>query len=279
MRIVRRITHVFRIDICYNPPMFEAFILGIVQGITEFLPVSSSAHLILFPWFLDWGGVVNSLSFGVALHFGTLIALLFYFRDEWIEVIRTAPKKEGMIWKLLAGTIPAGFAGFFFHDWFEGIRSPIVIVFTLCAVSVLMILSERAYKDTGRLGVEQISLKDAVIIGIAQAFALVPGVSRAGITIVAGLSRRVRRDASARFSFLLSTPAIAGASLLEGKNLLNSDGIDPGIFIVGIITSAITGYIAIKFLLNFFRKHSLKPFAYYRFVLAFVIIITLWGKS
>lgn len=259
--------------------MFEAVILGIVQGLTEFLPVSSSAHLILFPWFLDWEGVVNSLSFGVALHFGTLIALLFYFRNEWIEMIKTAPTKEGMIWKLLAGTIPAGLAGYFFHDWFEGIRSPVVIVFTLCAVSVLMILSEKDYRDKDRLGFEEISLKDAIIIGIAQAFALVPGVSRAGITIVAGLTRRVRRDASARFSFLLSTPAVAGASLLEGKNLLNAESIDPGIFIAGIITSAITGYIVVKFLLRFFRKHSLRPFAYYRFILAFVIIITLWIKT
>ncbi len=259
--------------------MFEAVILGIVQGLTEFMPVSSSAHLILFPWFLGWDGIVNSLSFGVALHFGTLIALLVYFRDDWIEVLKTAPKKEGMIWKLLAGTIPAGVAGLFFHDWFEGIRNPLVIVFTLCIVSVLMIFSERAYKDTDRHGIEKVSLKDAIIIGIAQAFALVPGVSRAGITIVAGLLLGVRRDASARFSFLLSTPAVAGASILEGKNLLqNSENIDAGIFIVGIIVSAITGYIVVKFLLDFFRKHSLKPFAYYRFVLAFVIIVAIWTK-
>lgn len=258
--------------------MIEAFILGVLQGLTEFLPVSSSAHLVLLPWFLDWQGVVNSLSFGVALHLGTLFALVFYFRDDWVEVLKTSLKREGLIVKLIVGTIPAAVAGFFLHDWLEGMRSPLVIVITLSTVSLLMIWAEKHYTDTDRSGLEMIGLKDAIIIGCAQACALVPGVSRAGITIVAGLMRRMRREASARFSFLLSTPAVAGATILEGMKIVDAESIDYGVFITGIVTSAVTGYVVIGFLLNFFRRYSLRPFAYYRFVLAFVIIIFLRMK-
>jgi undecaprenyl-diphosphatase len=258
--------------------MFEAIVLGIVQGLTEFIPVSSSAHLIVFPWFFDWQGTVGTMSFSVALHFGTLIALLFYFRNEWGDVLRTANKKDGVIWKLLVGTVPAGAAGLMFHDWFEQIRAPLLIVFTLCLVSILMIVSERFYAESRARGMEKISMKDAVIIGIAQSIALVPGISRSGITIIAGLSRGIKRDASAKFSFLLSTPAVAGASLLEAKNLAATDNFEPYIFLTGIIISAVTGFIAIKFLLRFFQKHTLRPFAYYRFLLAFVIIISIWTR-
>ncbi len=259
--------------------MLEAIILGILQGLTEFIPVSSSAHLILFPWFFNWQGTVNTLSFDVALHFGTLIALIFYFRKDWTGLLKTSTKKDGMIWKLLIGTIPAAAAGLLLHDWVEQARNPLIIVFTLCAVSVLMILSERVYKKSPRSGIDKISRKDALFIGIAQAFALVPGVSRSGITIIAGLTRGLKRDDSARFSFLLSTPAVAGASILEAKKLMSLDSIEPDIFIVGIITSAVTGYFAIKYLLYFFQNHSLRPFAYYRFFLAFVIIMIMWTKT
>ncbi len=259
--------------------MLEAIILGILQGLTEFIPVSSSAHLILFPWFLNWQGIVNTLSFDVALHFGTLIALLFYFRGEWIGLFKSISKKNGMIWNLLIGTIPAATVGFLFHDRFEQLRSPLLIVFTLSIVSVLMILSERPYKESTSSGIDKIGLKDALFIGIAQVFALIPGVSRSGITIIAGLTRGLKRDASARFSFLLSTPVVAGASLLEAKKLIGSDSIEPDIFIIGIMTSAVTGYFAIKYLLYFFQNHSIRPFAYYRFFLAFVIIIIMWTKT
>jgi undecaprenyl-diphosphatase len=259
--------------------MFEAAILGLLQGLTEFMPVSSSAHLIIMPWFFRWAGVVNTISFGVARHFGTLIALIVYFRQDLLEALFTAPGHDSLVWKILVGTIPVAAAGLFLHDWFERIRSPLFIVFTLCIVSVLMLVSESGYHRSRQSGIEKLSLKDALFIGIAQAFALMPGVSRSGITIIAGLSRGLRRDSSARFSFLLSTPAVAGASMLEGVNLMRSGGIEADIFITGIIVSAITGYCAIKFLLSFFRRHSLRPFAYYRFFLAFVIIVTVWTRA
>ncbi len=264
---------------CYNLHMIEAIILGILQGLTEFIPVSSSAHLIIFPWFFDWQGIVNTLSFGVALHFGTLVALLFYFRKEWIELFRTMPQKDGMIWKILIGTIPAGVAGILLHDWIAQNRNPLLIAFTLCLVSVFMIISERNYKESDRFGIEKINFKDALFIGVAQAFALIPGVSRSGITIVAGLTNRLKREDAARFSFLLGTPAIAGASLLEAKNLMGPEDLDLNIFFVGITISALIGYLAIKYLILFLQNHSLRPFAYYRFLLAFVIILSIWSGA
>jgi undecaprenyl-diphosphatase len=256
--------------------MFEAIILGIIQGLTEFIPVSSSAHLILFPWFFKWGGTVDTLSFDVALHFGTLLALLIYFRKDWIDILKTIPQKDGMIWKIFLATIPAGVAGVLLHDWIEQTRSPLLIAFTLSIVSVLMILSERNYNESQRTGIERINLNSAMFIGVAQAFALIPGVSRSGITIVAGLTRNLKRDASARFSFLLGTPAIAGASLIEAKNLVGSEDININIFITGIVISAIVGYAAIKYLILFLQRYSLRSFAYYRFFLAFVIILSIW---
>lgn len=259
--------------------MLEAIILAVLQGLTEFIPVSSSAHLILFPWFFNWNGVVNTLSFDIALHFGTLIALLFYFRHEWISLLKTIRKKDGMIWKIIIATIPAAAAGVLIHDWIEQNRSPVIIVFTLCLVSVLMILSERNYAGSRRDGIEHINMKNALFIGIAQAFALVPGVSRSGITIVAGLSRGLKRADAARFSFLLGTPAVAGASLLETKNIIGSDNLEIDIFMIGIIVSAVTGYFVIKYLILFLQNHSLRLFAYYRFLIAFVIIVSIWSGT
>jgi undecaprenyl-diphosphatase len=259
--------------------MFEAIILGIIQGLTEFIPVSSSAHLILFPWFFKWKGIVNTLSFGVALHFGTLLALLVYFRADWMNLIKSLWQKDSMIWKLAVGTIPAGIVGTLLHDWIEQNRSPFLIVFTLTLVSVFMIISERNYNESQRTGLQGINFSNALFIGVAQAFALIPGVSRSGITIIAGLTKGLRRADAAKFSFLLGTPAVAGASLLETRNLIGAERIEIDIFIAGILIAAVTGYIAIKYLLIFLQRHSLKPFAYYRFLLAFVIILSIWNGA
>jgi undecaprenyl-diphosphatase len=259
--------------------MIEAIILGILQGLTEFLPVSSSAHLILAPWFFKWQGMVDTLSFDVALHFGTLLALLFYFRQDWIEILKSTTKKDGMIWKLAIGTLPAAVFGILLHDWIEQNRSPVIIAFTLCFVSVLMLLSEHNYKKSERFGIEKITFKDALFIGIAQVFALIPGVSRSGITIIAGIAKKLKRDDAARFSFLLATPAVAGASLLESGNLIGAENIDAGLLVAGILVSAAVGYIAIKYLIIFLHSYSLRPFAYYRFLLAFVIIFSIWKNG
>lgn len=193
-------------------------------------------------------------------------------------MIKTLGNKDSLVWHILLGTIPAGIAGLLFHDWIEQIRSPLLISFTLSFVAILMILVERRDKDSRRLGIEGITRKDALIIGFAQAFALIPGVSRSGITIIAGLMRGFQRESSARFSFLLGTPVVMGASMLEAKNLISAGDIELDIFITGIIASAISGYIAIKYLLRFLHNHTLKPFAYYRFLIAFVIILVVWTQ-
>jgi len=263
---------------CYNLFMVEAIILGILQGLTEFLPVSSSAHLILLPWFFDWQGIVNSLSFAVALHFGTLLSLLLYFRHDWIELLKSCSERDGMIWKIAAGTVPVTVAGVLMHTWIEQNRNPLMIAVALCLVSCLMILSERNYGKSQRSGMETVTFTTALFIGIAQATALIPGISRSGISIVAGITRKLNRDDAARFSFLLSTPAVAGASLIEGSALIRSGNIDFSIVGAGVLVSAFTGYMAIKYLILFLRTYSLRPFAYYRFLLAFVIIFSIWRR-
>lgn len=255
--------------------MLEAILLGIVQGLTEFFPVSSTAHLILFPWFFNWNGLVESLTFDIALHAGTLFALVVYFRKDWLELLT---KKRRLLFLIIIATCPAAIAGVLFNDLIENaLRSPYVISLSLILVGILMLASEKMYKHKE---VDEITLFDAVIIGFSQAIALIPGVSRSGITISAGLFRGVRRDAAARFSFLLSTPVIAGATILHAKEIavLNSEG-NVQLFTAGFVSAAITGFIAIKFLLSFFKRYPLNVFVYYRFALAVVIIIGIWLKN
>jgi undecaprenyl-diphosphatase len=255
--------------------VFEAIILGVVQGLTEFLPVSSTAHLILIPWFFGWKGEVNTLTFDIALHAGTLAALLLCFWKDWIGFFIKKQKLFGMI---ILASIPAGIVGFFLNDIVEkSLREPVLISMMLIVVGFIMLAAERSeqYKD-----MEKTNYMDALSIGIAQASALIPGVSRSGITISAGLFKGLKREASARFSFLIATPIIAGATVLHLKKLLSSQGIyDFQLLSVGIITSFVTGVLAIKFLLNFLKKYPLNIFVYYRFILAVVIIAGIWLRG
>src|SRR4030042_2175488 len=248
--------------------MLEAIILGVVQGLTEFLPVSSTAHLILFPWFLNWGGEINTLTFDVALHAGTLLALILFFWRDWLELIF---KKQRLFGLIILASIPAGIAGCCLNDIAENdLRKPLLISVMLIGVGVLMLVAEKTNKHKH---IEKIGLKDAVIIGISQAFAIIPGVSRSGITISAGLFRGFKREASAKLSFLLSTPIIAGATMLHvNKAFVSQLNYDMGLFLTGVITSFITGIVAIKFLLEFLKRYPLNLFVYYRFVLSAVII-------
>ncbi len=252
--------------------MFEAIVLGIVQGLTEFLPVSSTAHLILFPWFFGWTGDVNTLTFDVALHAGTLLSLIICFWKDWINIF---VNERRLLLVLFIATLPAGISGILFNDIIENtLRSPVIIVSALVVVGIVMLVSERVKKDRD---IKNMNLTDAIVIGIAQAIALIPGVSRSGITISAGLFRGLEREASARFSFLLSTPVILGATVFEGKKLAaNAGNYDMQLFALGFITSAITGFFAIKFLLYFFKRHPMNIFVYYRFILAAIIIGGIW---
>ena len=254
--------------------MIAALILGIVQGITEFFPVSSTAHLVLLPWFFKWGGDLNTLTFDVALHAGTLLALLLCFWRDWIEMLM---HKRRLFYLIILASVPAGIAGVLFNDIIEeSLRSPYIISIALVAVGIVMFLSEKMFKHRS---LENLNLSDAVVIGISQAVALVPGVSRSGITISAGLFRGLDRNSSARFSFLLSTPIIAGAALLHARKMMTgTEHYDLNLFMVGFAASAVTGFAAIKFLMSFFKKYSLNAFVYYRFLLAAVIISGIWLK-
>ncbi|MBI5075286.1 MAG: undecaprenyl-diphosphatase UppP [Nitrospirae bacterium] len=255
--------------------MIEALILGIVQGLTEFLPVSSTAHLILFPWFFNWTGELDSLTFDVALHAGTLLSLVICFWKDWIELIL---RKQKLFMLIVLASVPAGIAGVLLGDLIEhALRNPLVIAVSLVVFGAVMLLAEKMNKTRT---VDSLNVKDAVMIGLAQAVALIPGVSRSGITISAGLFRGLEREASARFSFLLSTPIIAGATLLHARKLLKTGADhDMSLFLIGFIAAAISGFAAIKFLLSFLKKHPLNLFAYYRFGLALVIIAGIWLKN
>ena len=267
----------------------QALFLGILQGLTEFLPISSSAHLILVPWFFGWqNSLVDSLTFDVALHAGTLVAILWYFRREWKDLIwgffrifregRVNDFQGNLIVYILLATIPAGVAGVLLEKTVEkSFRNPALIVLPLVVVSFLMIFAE--YRNRSSQSLEKLNLKDAMIIGIAQAIALLPGVSRSGITITTGLLRGYRREAATRFSFLLSTPAIAGAVILQLRHLLSVERADWMLFALGFVSSALVGYLAIAFLMRYVRLHTLNVFAVYRFALAAVIIFLIFWKG
>ena len=273
--------------------LFEALVLGIVQGLTEFLPVSSTAHLILFPWALGWDSpMLNSLTFDVALHLGTLVAVLYYFRKDWIRLVGaffTSIKNrcisgadERTAWLLIAACLPAGVLGIMFEDYVETtLRSPLIIVVTLVGVSLLMVAAERAAKMRAMsLPVGEMTLTHALVIGFAQASALIPGVSRSGATITAGLWSGYSRADAARFSFLLSTPVIAGACALKLGHLVNGmpEG-EAAAFAAGAVASGLSGYAAIAFLIRYLAKRPLYVFAAYRVVLAAGILCVYFFRS
>ena len=261
--------------------IFEAIILGIVQGITEFLPISSSAHLILLPWMFRWQGtLIDSLNFDVALHAGTLVAILAFFWRDWLDLFRrfftgikdgTWKSNEGrLVWFIALATIPAGVLGLKYeHVVEETFRNPILISAALVAVSGVMWAADRYSAKTISLG--HMSLGHSLFIGFAQALALVPGVSRSGITISAGLLCGYKREDAARFSFLLSTPVIAGAAILKLHKLHLAAG-EALPFALGTLFSAVVGYLCIKFLLQYLNRHSLNLFVWYRLALAAVIL-------
>jgi undecaprenyl-diphosphatase len=255
--------------------MLEPLLLGIVQGLTEFVPVSSTAHLIIIPYFLGWSGTVDTLEFDVALHGGTLLALLINFRREWFSILRG---DRGLLLAVLVGSIPAAIAGLTLEGVVEStLRNPWVIATTLVVIGIFMLLAERVKTERA---FESITVRDAFVIGVAQAVALVPGVSRSGITISAGLFRRINRVSSARYSFVLSMPVVAGAVVLEGAEIFNaSGGFDYWQVLAGFISSFVSGLLCIRFLLWFFQKFSLKVFVYYRFALAGIILLLLWSQG
>ena len=273
-------------------PLLHAIILGIIQGLTEFLPVSSSAHLALIPWLLGWND--QGLSFDIALHVGTVLAVVVYFFRDWVQVIAegfgismgntlgndpTIRRNPKLLWLLVLGSIPAGIAGLLVKDLAENVwrNNQYLIGSMLILVGLFMWWADRQgsrQKDLGHL-----SPSDSLTIGAAQAMALVPGVSRSGITICAGLLRNLDRATAARFSFLLATPAIAGAAAKDAWDLMRHGGGMAGIppdmrtaLVVGVIVSAISGALTIQFFLNFLRRRPLTFFVWYRVVFGIIVI-------
>ncbi len=258
--------------------LIAAALLGVVQGLTEFLPVSSSGHLILARAFFGWDAERFGLAFDVACHVGTLLAVVLYFWDDVLAMIVALPgalsgrdgEHERLVRLIVAGTLPIVVIGLLFGDWFETVRSPAVVATTLALGGLGLIIAERLgsqSRDSSAVG-----YGEAVAIGFAQTLALVPGVSRSGATLTLALLLGLRRAQAARLVFLMSLPAVLAAAAREALKLrdVGVAGIPVTLFAVGLLVSAIVGYLTIKFFLKYLANHSLAVFAYYRFALALV---------
>lgn len=261
--------------------VLKAIILGIIQGVAEFLPISSSAHLILFPYLFGWEE--SGLAFDVALHFGTMMAVLaIFFKDWWnlfigaIKDIKDKKKSTNgrMFWYLIIATVPAALTGLLLDDVIENIiRNKIWIIALSLAIMGLLIYigdkwASKHYKKETKF--EDISLKQALIVGIFQAFAVIPGFSRSGTTILAGRLQGISKEAITKFTFLLSVPVICGATILKIGDLAFTKEV-----IVGIISSFAMGIISIKFLLSYIKKHDFSIFAFYRVIFALIVFAKL----
>lgn len=269
-------------------PIYEAIVLGIVQGLSEFLPISSSGHLILTRWLLGWDDLPDDTAkaFDVALHAGTLVAVVAYLRaDVW----RYLSKGIGLLWRrerpvdvdgkvawlLVVATIPAALAGALFEDWIdERLGTPAIIAVSLIVFGVLLWWADR---QVGRRPIEGFGLCDAAAVGAAQALALNPGTSRSGITMTAARRLGFSRDAAARLSFLLSLPVIAGAVVIKVGGLL-ADGVPEGLggaLVAGVLAAGISGWVAVWGTLRVIRTRSFAPFVVYRCVLGVAVLIVL----
>ncbi|MFH1207575.1 MAG: undecaprenyl-diphosphatase UppP [Patescibacteria group bacterium] len=268
------------------PDIVSSIILGIVQGLTEFWPISSSGHLIIAHDVLNFG-FVDNLTFDVALHMGTLLALVAYFWRDLVKYIVAFFSSlanwnlkndfnQRMAWYIILAAVPAGIGGFFLENWADTVfRNLWLVASLMIAVGGVFIIVEKKSSQSKEL--PQATWKTALLIGLSQVIALLPGTSRSGITTLTGMTQGLKRSESARFSFLLSIPVIFGAGLMKfydatKENLTDKDWL---LMAAGIVAATMVGYFAIKFLLKYFQNHSLNAFAYYRFVLGAAVIIYL----
>lgn len=261
--------------------LWEAALLGVVQGLAEFLPISSSGHLVIMQ---RWLGIVEpALTFNVAVHFGSLLAVVAALRAEWMFMAQSLVNRAGarsaegrrLFFLLVIASLPVAIVGFIARDWIESMfASPWVPAIMLVVTGGLLWLADGAIGKMGR-SLERIRFQDALIMGIGQAFALLPGLSRSGSTVCFGLFSGLDRSAAARFSFLMAVPAVFGATLLESVKLLGGDGTSgPAItpLVIGVVASAVTSYAAIRFFLAFIRRGKLRWFAWYVWAVAAVVI-------
>jgi undecaprenyl-diphosphatase len=265
--------------------IFRAIILGFVQGATEFIPVSSSGHLVLVPWLLGWDS--PGLVFDTAVHWGTLVAVLLYFRHDWKLLVtawvRSLPHRDRrspesrLVWLLLLGSVPAALLGFMFEDFFESLfGEPGWVSVFLLVTAALLAVAERV--GSRRRDLSDVAPKDALLIGLGQAAAIAPGISRSGATICVGLLRGLRRQDAARFSFLLATPIILGAGLFKLVDLVRVP--DPLVYVpglvVGFVTAAAVGYVCIWGLLRYLERGSLYVFSAYCALLGVTCLVVYW---
>ena len=255
----------------------QALVLGAVQGLTEFLPVSSSAHLVLVPWLFGWED--PGLAFDVALHLGTLLALLIYYRREWLamalSVARPDPVSRRLLILLIVASIPGAVIGLLLEKQAETIfRSPMLIACTLALMGVVLWVADARAGEAKRM--DHLTMGDAVLIGLSQALAIIPGVSSSGSTITAGRILGVARQDAANFSFLMATPIIAGAGLHEMPKIIHG-GID-GVVVAGFVSSAIFSLMAIAALVRFVRTRTYQPFAWYRIAVAILVIAVAFAR-
>lgn len=263
--------------------MWSVIILGFIQGIAEFLPISSSAHLIIFRDLFGIGSNIGNdiaMSFDIALHFGTLLAIGIYFFKDFIRMIKNGltkgvKDKEGKIfWYIVVATIPAAIAGVLFEDIIENaIRTNfIIIACALIVMGIIIYLVDKYFE--AKKDISNLTLKDAFLIGCSQVFALIPGFSRSGTTIAAGRCLKLKREDAAKFSFFLSAPVVLGAVILDLKDSIGAIMDNFAIFGVGILVSFIVGILCIRFLMRYLKKHDFKIFMWYR--LALGILVILW---
>ncbi|MFN2602064.1 MAG: undecaprenyl-diphosphatase UppP [Gemmatimonadaceae bacterium] len=264
---------------------FQALVLGLIQGLTEFLPVSSSAHLALAPWFFGWPD--PGLAFDVALHFGTLIAVLWYFRAEWGKLIsaaisivrnrRVQTVEEKRVVFLILATIPGAIGGLLLEKKAEtAFRAPALTATALIVMGIVLWAADRFSRmDRNVTGMRWL---DALLIGISQVFALIPGVSRSGSTITTGRLLKFDRQSAAFFSFLMSMPIIAAAVVLEGPHALRNGGLSAPL-IVGVLAAAVSGWLAIAILMRYVTRHSYGIFALYRVLLGLVVFLVLYLRG
>jgi undecaprenyl-diphosphatase len=271
--------------------ILQALVIGIVQGLTEFLPISSSGHLIIVPYLSGWKDpFLTSLAFGVVLHVGTLVALLVYFWRDWARLVPAGlatirdrsfagdPDRK-LAWMIAVSMPPAIVAGLLLNDFFEQqVRQPVLVALMLVVGAAILWTADRLGRRTE--GMEHLGFGGAFFVGCAQAIALVPGISRSGISISAGLALGLTREAAARFSFLMAAPIIAGAGAYEIRKLLTGEAgvaVEPGPLVVGFIAAALSGLVAIAGLLRYLRGHPMTVFVAYRLLLAVVVVVYFLG--
>jgi len=267
----------------------QALVMGLTQGLTEFLPISSSGHLVLLPWLFGWKDpFIDSLAYTVVLHMGTLLALIVFFWRDWLRLIPAGlatirdrsfarDRDRRMAWLIVVATIPAVIVGPLLNDTLESaVRAPALVALMLCVGAAILWLADRW--GSRQREMDSLTFGGALGIGIAQVVALVPGISRSGVSISAGLFQGLTREAAARFSFLMATPVAAGAGVWEARKLLTPEaGVTPeaNLIVIGFVAAAISGLVAIRFMLEFLRRQPLTVFIAYRVVAAILVFVVL----